>query len=110
MGSLVPSWAVYLVLAISLVVANLPFVNQRIFLVGPRKSPKPALWHVVELVAYAFVAGAIGRALEAQVGQATPQRWEFYAIWGCVFVTFAFPGFVWRFLRRNGRASPLVAA
>lgn len=103
MGSLVPSWAVWLVLAVALVGANLPFINQRVFLVGPRQAPKAAWWHVLELVTYAAIAGAIGRMLEAQVGQAAPQRWEFYAIWACVFLTLGFPGFVWRFLRRGGR-------
>jgi hypothetical protein len=103
MGSLIPSWAIWLVLTVALVGANLPFVNQRIFLVGPRRAPKPPLWHVVELVVYAAVAAAIGRMLEAQISQTAPQRWEFYAIWGSVMVTLAFPGFVWRFLRRGGR-------
>lgn len=103
MGNLVPSWAVWLVLATAIVAANLPFVNQRLFVLGPRKAPKPILWHVVEMVVYLGIVTAIGRMVEAQVSQAVPQRWEFYAVWGCIFLTFGFPGFVWRFLRRGGR-------
>ena len=30
-----------------------------------------------------------------------PQRWEFYAALGFLFLTLAFPGFVWRYLRRR---------
>lgn len=103
MNGLVPAWAVLGVLLAALVAANLPFVNQRIFLVGPRRQPKPTGWHVLELVVYAVLVALLGRALEAHVGQAAPQRWEFYAVWGCVFLTLAFPGFVWRYLRRGGR-------
>jgi Protein of unknown function (DUF2818) len=103
MGSLIPSWAILAVLAVALVGANLPFINQRIFVLGPKRSPKPALWHVIELVVYAAIAGIVGRSLEGSIGQVAPQRWEFYAIWFSVMVTLAFPGFVWRFLRRNGR-------
>lgn len=103
MNGLVPVWAVMSVLAAALVAANLPFVNNRLFVLGPRRQPKATLWHLAELVVYAGLTAALGRALEAHVGQASPQRWEFYAIWACVFLTLAFPGFVWRYLRRGGR-------
>jgi hypothetical protein len=43
----------------------------------------------------------LGMALEARIGQRHPQGWEFYAATACLFVTFAFPGFVWRYLRRR---------
>ncbi|MFZ5525453.1 MAG: DUF2818 family protein [Pseudomonadota bacterium] len=103
MNGLVPAWAVISVLVVALVAANLPFVNQRLFLVGPSRQPKPTFWHVLELLVYAVLVAVLGRALESHVGQAAPQRWEFYAIWGCVFLTLAFPGFVWRYLRRGAR-------
>ena len=43
----------------------------------------------------------IGLALEARLGQIQPQRWEFYAAMASLFLTLAFPGFVWRYLRRR---------
>lgn len=103
MNGLVPSWAVITLLVVAVLAANLPFVNQRVFALGPVRRPKPTAWHVLELVVYAALVAALGRALEAHVGQAAPQRWEFYAVWACVFLTLAFPGFVWRYLRRGGR-------
>jgi hypothetical protein len=103
MNGLVPAWAVISVLVVALVAANLPFVNQRLFLVGPARQPKPTFWHVLELLVYAVLVALLGRALESHVGQTAPQRWEFYAIWACVFLTLAFPGFVWRYLRRGAR-------
>ena len=53
------------------------------------------------LLALWGVTLAIGFALEARAGQIQPQGWEFYAALGFTFLTFAFPGFVWRYLRRG---------
>jgi hypothetical protein len=39
--------------------------------------------------------------LERRIGQVQPQGWQFYAAFACLFITFAFPGFVWRHLRRR---------
>lgn len=103
MNGLVPAWAVISVLAVAMVAANLPFLNHRLFLIGPTRRPKPTLWHVIELLIYATLVALLGRWLEGHVGQTVAQRWEFYAIWACVFLTLAFPGFVWRYLRRGAR-------
>jgi hypothetical protein len=103
MNGLVPSWAVMCVLVAALVAANLPFINNRLFLLGPVRRPKPTLWHVIEWLVYAALVAAGGRWLEGHVSQTVPQRWEFYAIWACVMLTLAFPGFVWRYLRRGAR-------
>jgi hypothetical protein len=47
--------------------------------------------------------GALGLALEKADGQIYPQGWEFYATTGALFLTLAFPGFVYRFLyKRHG--------
>jgi hypothetical protein len=88
---------VFLVL-LALLAANLPFANQRILLVGPQRSSKPLFWRLIELVALYFVVGGIGLAIENHNGQIAPQGWEFYAVTGTMFVTLAFPGFVYRYL------------
>ena len=98
MGS---SAAVWLVLLIALIAANLPFVNERLFVVGPNLAPKVIGWRLLELVVLWGATLAIGFALEARAGQIQPQGWEFYAALGFSFLTFAFPGFVWRYLRRG---------
>ncbi|NNU42375.1 DUF2818 family protein [Ramlibacter sp. B156] len=51
-----------------------------------------------ELVALYLLVGGIGLLLEKRAGQIAPQGWEFYAVTGALFLTFAFPGFVWRYL------------
>jgi Protein of unknown function (DUF2818) len=49
-----------------------------------------------------FVVGGVGLWLEQRAGQIAAQGWEFYAITGALFITLAFPGFVYRYLlRRN---------
>jgi hypothetical protein len=76
----------------------MPFFNQRIMLLGPQRLSKPLLWRLMELVVLYFVVGGVGLALENHGGQVAPQGWEFYAVTGTMFVTLAFPGFVYRYL------------
>ena len=93
--------AVWLVILLSAVAANLPFVTERLFIVGPRRDPKPLAWRLLELLVLWALTLAIGFVLEARIGQRQPQGWEFYAAFGCLFLTLGFPGFVWRYLRRR---------
>lgn len=92
--------ALWLVLALGLVAANLPFVSDRLFLLGPRLRPKHLAWRLLEWLVYCSLATLAGRLIEARIGQLYPEGWEFYAVLVCLYLTFAFPGFVWRHLRR----------
>ena len=56
---------------------------------------------LLELFVLYFVVGGLAYLLESRIGNVFPQTWEFYAITGCVFVVFAFPGFVLRYLRKH---------
>jgi hypothetical protein len=95
MGQTAPVWALVL---LALLAANLPFISQRFMLVYPLSSTKTLPLRLLELVLWYFIVGALGLALEHRAGQIAPQGWEFYAITGTLFVTFAFPGFVLRYL------------
>ena len=88
-------------LAASVVLANLPFVNERVFAIGPRLASKHLGWRLAELVLACGVFILAGTGLEWRIGQVHPQRWEFYAATACLFLTLAFPGYVWRYLRRR---------
>ena len=58
---------------------------------------------VLELVGMFFVVGGIAMLLEGKLGDIHRQNWEFYAINAALFVVFAYPGFVYRYLwRRRG--------
>jgi Na+-driven multidrug efflux pump len=98
MTSQAPIW---LVLLAAFIAANLPFVSQRLLLVGPRRDDKGLAWRFLEMIVLAAVALGIGLLLETRIGQAHDQGWQFYAAFGCLFLTLAFPGFVWRQLRRH---------
>ena len=44
---------------------------------------------------------ALGFLLEGAVGRIQEQTWNFYAITLLMFLVLAYPGFVWRYLRRR---------
>jgi hypothetical protein len=93
--------AVWLVLGVAFCAANLPFVNERLMVLLPRAVPKSLQLRLLELLAFYVLAGGLGLLLEKQAGQIAPQNWEFYAITATMFLTFAFPGFVYRYLFRH---------
>ena len=96
--------SVWLVIVVALLAANLPFVNQRLLGVLPLKRPdKPLAMRLAELVLLYFIAGGLGLLLEQRAGQIAKQTWEFYAVTGALFITFAFPGFIWRYLWKHKR-------
>ncbi|MDP3519958.1 MAG: DUF2818 family protein [Hydrogenophaga sp.] len=95
------SGAVWLVILVALVAANLPFVNNRWLAVGPSTAEKTWWQRLFELVVFYLMVGGLGLALEQHQGQIYPQGWAFYATTGALFLTLAFPGFVWRFLMRR---------
>jgi hypothetical protein len=95
------SAAVWLVLLVAVIAANLPYFNERLLLLGPRLAPKSAWWRLLELLLMAALTFAVGSMLEARIGQRHVQGWEFYAAGACLFITLGFPGFVWRYLRRG---------
>jgi hypothetical protein len=92
------SVSVWLVIVVAFLAANLPFANNRLLGVLALRKPKPLALRLAELVVLYGVAGALGWLLERRAGQVAPQGWEFYAVTGAMFITFAFPGFIWRYL------------
>ncbi|MBP0631367.1 MULTISPECIES: DUF2818 family protein [unclassified Cupriavidus] len=95
----------WFVILLALVSANLPFVNQRLFMVIPLRWAHKPLWlRLLELIAWYAVAGATGFAVEAGLGNAFPQGWQFYAITACMMLVFAFPGFTWQYLVKHRTA------
>lgn len=85
---------------IALLAANLPWFSEKLFYVIPLKhQPKSMGWCLLELVVLYFMVGGIALYAEsASMGQTAPRSWEFYVITACLFLVFAFPGFVYRYL------------
>lgn len=91
--------AIWLVIVAACIGANLPFFNHRLLAVGPLLQPRKALIvRLAEMLVLYLVVGGLGLLLEKRAGQIAPQGWEFYAVTGTLFVTLAFPGFVYRYL------------
>jgi len=95
------------VILAALVAANLPFLNERWLLLGPVPAAhsKPMWARLAELLVLYFLVGGLALALEHRAGQIYPQGWEFYAVTGALFLTLAFPGFVYRYLGQRRRAA-----
>ncbi|MEY4883471.1 MAG: hypothetical protein RIS34_1325 [Pseudomonadota bacterium] len=81
--------------------ANLPFLNNRLLAVVPLVKSKFLGLRLLELVVMYFLVGGGALLLEKRAGQIADQNWEFYAITGAMFVTFAFPGFVYCYLLKR---------
>jgi hypothetical protein len=112
------SLASWLVIAVALALANLPFLNENLFGFLPLPGAKPGGWaheraghdgprtkhfvlRLLELFVLYFVVGGLAYLLESRIGNVFTQTWEFYAISACTFVVLAFPGFVLRYLRKR---------
>ena len=95
--------SIWFVIILALAGANLPFLTQRLFGLVPLRAPKTLAIRLGELVVLYFLVGGVGLLLEQRAGQIAPQGWEFYAITGALFLTLAFPGFVWRYLVKHRR-------
>ena len=102
------SLAAWLVVALAVAAANLPFLTERVFgliPLGPTPGGEAKLkrfpLRLLELIVLYFLVGALARLLESRIGTAFPQKWEFYAVTGSLFLVLAFPGFVWRYLRKH---------
>jgi hypothetical protein len=98
--------AVWLLIALALVCANLPFLSERLFGILPwRRGGAPAVkpfWlRMVELLVFYLLVGAVGYAFESALGNPFSQEWQFYAIALCLFLVLGYPGFVIRYLLRR---------
>ena len=93
----------WVILVLAVLAANTPFLTERILLLGPKRAPKSMGWRLLELLLLWLLVMLVGMSLEARIGQRHAQGWEFFAVFGFLFLTLAFPGFVWRYLRKGSR-------
>jgi hypothetical protein len=98
---MVQSANIWFVIFVAVVAANVPFVAHRFLIVFQLKEAKTLGIRLLELVIFYFIAGGLGLLLENRAGQIAPQGWEFYAITGALFITLAFPGFIYRYLLKH---------
>jgi hypothetical protein len=93
------SWFVIL---LAVLAANLPFVNERLFAIIPVGLSRKPFWiRLIELLMLYALLGGVAYLLESRIGNTFVQRWEFYAVTACLFIVLAYPGYVFRYLRKR---------
>ena len=86
-------------LGVALLLANLPWLSQRCFLIFQCEKKSFAV-RLLEWAVMFGVVGLLGSLLEQRLlGTRHPQDWEFYVVTLALFLVFAFPGFVYRHIR-----------
>ncbi|WP_249383823.1 DUF2818 family protein [Chitinivorax sp. B] len=89
------------ILLAALMVANLPFISNRLFFVFQCNGKKGLQWRLLELLILYFLLGAVSILIERQFGPVQAQKWQFYASTAAVFIVMAAPGFIFRYLWRK---------
>jgi hypothetical protein len=96
------STAGWIIIFLMAVAANFPFLTESLLGVWRLKqADKPFYIRLLELIVLYFVVLGIARLLESNAGNAFSQGWQFYAVTVCLFLVLAFPGFIFRYLRRR---------
>jgi hypothetical protein len=90
--------AVAVVVLVSLLLANLPWLTARFLLVFPlRRGAKTLSICLLEWLINYGLAGALSLGLERKMtGGLYAQGWEFYVVTFFLFMVFALPGFIYR--------------
>ncbi len=102
------SLAVYSLILLSFILANLPWLNQRLFAVVPLATSKAFWLRLLEwiagfglaaLLAWRFELGCTSVSaflgLSSCAGEIYAKTWEFYSVTFVLFAVFALPGFIY---------------
>ena len=89
--------AVWLLLGLAIIAANLPWLSDRLFFIRtPASGNKGNGFRLLEWLLLYFLVGGIAVGVEQKAaGNIFPQDWEFYAVTLCLFAIFALPGFIY---------------
>ncbi|MBD3634527.1 MAG: DUF2818 family protein [Methylophaga sp.] len=89
--------SVWLMIGLFLLIANLPWIGNRVFFIWPLQQ-KPVWVRLVELLVYYFISLLIGIAFEIRFsGDVYTQQWEFFVTTLSLFLVLAVPGVVYRY-------------
>ena len=81
-----------------LLIANLPWLTERVFLVYPLQAGKSILVRLIELIVFYFASLLIAIAAETKFsGDVFPQQWEFFVTTFCMFLVLSVPGVIYRY-------------
>lgn len=92
------SLSIWILILVLFIAANLPWLSERFLIfIRPKNDQKKIWMRLLEWLLLYFIAGFTALGLEKKItGQIHEQDWEFYVVGFCLFMVFAFPGFVYR--------------
>jgi hypothetical protein len=92
---MINQFVMFIALLTALMLANLPWLNDKLFLfITLQKKIGWIRW--LEWGVFYLVVLAGGFALESKLmGTISEQDWEFYVVTLCLFIVFALPGFIY---------------
>lgn len=89
--------SVWLMIVLLALIANLPWIGNRVFFVVPMAA-KPVWIRLGELLVYYFASLLMGIAFEMRYsGDIYTQQWEFFVTTLSLFLVLAVPGVVYRY-------------
>lgn len=90
--------SVTLLIVLLLIIANLPWMSNRVFMVLALKSPKSVVIRLAEQLVYYLMGLLIAIGFEMRFsGEIYPQTWEFFVTTFCLFLVLAVPGMIYRY-------------
>lgn len=93
--------AKFVVIALALLLANLPFLLKPTILPRVTEGSLALLLRLIEWFVGLLLLMGLAGYLEVQTAPLHQQHWQFYVTVLCMHVVFAFPGFVYCFLWRR---------
>jgi len=80
------------------IIANLPWLSDRLLCIYPLITPKRAWIRLVEMLVFYIVSLLVAIAFELKFsGEIYPQGWEFFTVTFCLFLVLAVPGVIYRY-------------
>ena len=91
--------AVITLFLVAVCLANLPWLNERLFVFFTPTVGHKQLWMcLIEWFVYFIIWLVLAFGVEKKLmGEIARQGWEFYVVTLCLFVVFALPGFIYRY-------------
>tara|TARA_B100001057_G_scaffold499906_1_gene612445 strand:- start:101 stop:382 length:282 start_codon:yes stop_codon:yes gene_type:complete len=87
----------FFIILLALVLANLPWFSNHIFIFFPLSKTKSILYILLEIVVYYIFLGIFVTFIEKQIiGNTHSQDWEFYVVTFFLFIVFSSPGFIFK--------------
>ncbi|MCX4188511.1 DUF2818 family protein [Methylophaga sp. OBS4] len=89
--------SIWLIIILFLLIANLPWIGNRVFFVFAMKT-KPVWVRLIELLVYYLLSLLMAIVFETRFsGDIYPQSWEFFVTTFSLFLVLAVPGVVYRY-------------